>query len=256
MTVKRWADYTTEEIGQAIRECPIAILPLGAVEEHGPHLPLDTDNLAIGALSARIAEQIGCLLLPVLPYGQVWSLARFPGSLTISARTLEILLTELGQSLHQQGIRGLIFMSGHFGNVASMRAAARTLYETCPNLWVQTLAYPGLMELARDVVGSKTWHPSYIHADEIETSLLLELAGDRVQMNKATCEYPPIPGDFSVRGIRWDELGDRMSGVFGDAAAATREKGRILVQRLEEKMTQFIGDLKDRVMAEIGVNDD
>lgn len=247
--LKRWADYSTDEIKAVIRELPVAILPLGAVEEHGPHLPVGTDNFVIDSIAERVAEKTGCLLLPVLCYGQVWSLARFPGSLTLREETLRLVLIDLAEALYGQGIRGMAVLSGHLGNATAMRDAARTLHDLHADLSVQTITYPGLVELARGVVTSRQWYPGYIHAEEIETSLMLALAPDRVRMERAVADYPPLPPDFAVSPVRWSELDGDLTGVFGDATAATQAKGEVIVTRLENVLIDLIESLKSRVRA-------
>ncbi len=245
--VRRWSDYSTDEIGAEIAALPVAILPLGAVEEHGPHLPIGTDNIAAAALAERLAARTGCLLLPTLNYGQVWSLARFPGSLTLREETLRNVLTDLAEALFAQGVRGLMLLSGHLGNLSAMRASARVLHDRLPALAVQAVAYPGLAEVAAGIAESPQWHPGYIHAEEIETSLVLALAPGRVRMERARREYPPLPPDFSVSAVQWDELGEGLSGVFGDATAASQAKGKAILARYEERLVGLAEALKARV---------
>lgn len=244
---KRWTEYSTDEIPQLVQELPVALLPLGAVEEHGPHLPVGTDILVADRLAERVAARTGVILLPCLHYGQVWSLSRFPGSVGVSETTLRAMLIEIAQSLASQGIRGLAFLSGHLGNLSAMREAARTLKTACPGLIVQTMAYPQLDALQQGILESPRWHPQFVHADEFETSILLALAPEYVRMEKAQAEYPPLPPDFAVSPWFWDEFGDRLSGVFGDPTVASADKGHRLLDRLEEIVVGYVLHLIERV---------
>src|SRR5699024_7599556 len=134
------------------------------------------------------AIKINALVLPVLPFGQVWSLKDFPGSINISNDSLISVLVDVGESLHKQGVKKFIFVNGHLGNNTALKQASRVLYESCPKLKVYNLFYPGMYELADEVRESKSAHGSYFHACEIETSYMLYLAPERVDMNKAITE--------------------------------------------------------------------
>jgi creatinine amidohydrolase len=88
MSLVRYEHLNGEEARQILTARRLAILPIGALEAHGPHLPVGTDNLLAQAIAERVAEQLGGVLLPLLPYGQVWSLQDFPGSLSVSNEIL------------------------------------------------------------------------------------------------------------------------------------------------------------------------
>ncbi len=243
-TLIEWSRLTWEESAQAVKEHPVAVLPLGAVEEHGPHMTLGADCRAAEELSARLARQTGCILLPVLAYGQVWSLKGFPGSLTIRHETLVALLTDLCESLAARGFKGVVGLTAHLGNMTAMKLAARDLFDAGA-IPLLTLFYPGLEEAAARVCESKRAHPSIIHADEIETSLLLALAPDCVNMDKAMSEYPGFPEGFDARALPWDTVSK--SGVFGDPTKASAEKGRLLLEAVEARAVRLIESFKKSV---------
>ncbi len=240
----RWNDLTWPEVRDAVEATPWALMCLGAVEEHGPHLPLGTDTFAAEAFSAMLAERASLIELPVLPYGQVWSLERFDGSLSISDDTLVRLLVEIANGLKGEGFAGLVLYSAHLGNVAAMKAASRRL-EEAGGLPVLTLAYPGLTEVAKAVGESARAHPSIMHSDELETSILLSLRPDVVHMDRAVKEYPELPAEFDHAPVRWDTVTE--SGVFGDATAATVEKGDAIVAHVLETAVGIIRAWKDSV---------
>lgn len=154
MAPLRWDQLTGEEVHQRLKERRLVILPLGAVEAHGPHLPTGTDNLLAAAIAERVAERVGGVLLPLLPYGQVWSLQDFPGSLSISSETLANLVVELGMSLQRQGVALLALINGHMGNVPALQAAARRLYQQKGPL-TYIFTYPGLSELSIQICSSR-----------------------------------------------------------------------------------------------------
>jgi creatinine amidohydrolase len=227
--VTAWAGLRWPEVRDATARQPVALLPFGAVEEHGPHLPLGTDIIAADGLADRICAAAGLLRLPTMPYGQVWSLAHFPGSLTVRDELLVGLITDVADGLARAGVRGLVLLSAHLGNAAALRAASRALADS-GGLPALALAYPGLDQVAASVSESPRSHPSIMHADELETSVMLALDPDSVDMDRAVSEYPKYPPDFGSAPARWDTLSD--SGVFGDATAATPEKGERIVDHV------------------------
>ena len=237
----RWTDLTWPEVQDAVAATPFALLSLGAVEEHGPHLPLGTDTFAAEAFSGRIAEAAGLIELPVLPYGQVWSLEHFDGSLSISDETLVALITEIAGGLERVGVKGLVLYSAHLGNTAAMKKATRALEER-GGLPAISMAYPGLAAVSAQVRESAQSHPTIMHADELETSILLALRGDVVHMDRAVAEYPEFPSYFDSAPVRWDTV--KTSGVFGDATVATAAKGELIVDHVVRTAAAIITEWK------------
>jgi creatinine amidohydrolase len=237
-SVIEWATLTWLEAAEVLKSRPVALLPLGAVEEHGPHLPLGADTLAATALARRLAAATGAVLLPTLPYGQVWSLSRFPGSLSVSNGTLSALVHDVAAELARQGFRALVLLTAHLGNLTALKETARHLHEALSHFPVLYLFYPGLQEAADGVRTSAVSHPGILHADEIETSLLLALAPEAVHMERAVAEYPVFPPDFDVRPVRWHEIST--SGVFGDPTQASAEKGERLLAAVLAQATALV----------------
>lgn len=240
----RWSELSWPEVSEAVARRPFALLPFGAIEEHGPHLPLGTDTYAAAGLAQRIAERAELIELPVMPYGQVWSLEHFDGSLSVSNETLVNLIIEIASGLRRVGVKGLVLMSAHLGNSVALKAAVRALEETggIPGIM---LSYPGLAAIAERVRESDESHPSIMHADELETSIMLALEPDRVRMDHAVAEYPSYPSHFDVAAVRWDQVS--RTGVFGDPTCATPEKGEQILDHVVETATQLISSWKKEV---------
>lgn len=226
------------EVEEKIRKLGAAILPIGAVEAHGPHLPLGTDNLLASRLADKLAERTDSFVLPTLPYGQVWSLRNFPGSINVSNEALIRLLADIGESLYHQGFRLFIMVNGHLGNAVALKEAARILYERVPELKVFYFFYPGTKEITAEVREASAAHGSYMHADEIETSYMLYLAGEYVDMSKAIDGAPHIPVEADFTPTPWEEM--TASAVLGDATLATREKGERIIERSLEVMADMV----------------
>ncbi|GAA0436164.1 MAG: creatininase family protein [Bacillota bacterium] len=226
------------EIEEKIKTCKVALLPIGAVEAHGPHLPLGTDNILAESVARRLAEQVNGLVLPTLPYGQVWSLRNFPGSITLKNESLISILVDIGESLYKQGFTTFAMINGHLGNGTALKEAARVLFETCPELRVFYFFYPGMNQAAEDVRETKSAHNTYFHACEIETSYMLYLAPDFVDMDKAITDIPEIPANADVTPTPWETF--TKSAVLGDAKLATSEKGKYIIDIAIENMVRLL----------------
>ncbi|MFZ3578024.1 creatininase family protein [Virgibacillus sp. DJP39] len=226
------------DIKEQINNSKIAILPIGAVEAHGPHLPLGTDNLLAERLSEKLADRVNGLLLPTLPYGQVWSLRNFPGSITISNESLIRFIVDIGESLFKQGFRTFAMVNGHLGNGTALKEAARVLYESCPEMKVLYLFYPGMNKAVAKIRETDSAHGTYFHACEIETSYMLYLAPEYVDMDKAITDIPTIPAHADVTPTPWEEFTE--SAVLGDAKLATKEKGKYVIDIALENMVKLV----------------
>lgn len=236
-----WASLAWPDLQRAA-EARVALLPLGAIEEHGPHIALGADWHAASELGRRVAETAGLVLLPALPYGQVWSLSGYPGTLSVSNETLVALITDLAAGLQSAGITGLVLLSCHLGNMTPMKEAARRLHGLgLPCLY---LFYPGMPEASSTLRTTPEVSKEIVHADEIETSVLLELAPEDVDMTKAVAEWPELPEDLLSTPERWRDFS--RSGVFGDPTEATPEKGRAIVVLVERRAVDLIGGWRAR----------
>ena len=234
------ANVTWPEAKVMFQEARLVILPLGSTEQHGLHLPLYTDAILAHAIAAEVARRVGAVILPTLPYGQVWSARGFPGSMSLTPNTFKAIVKDICHSLHRHGVKTVVLLSGHKGNVAPMKIAARELIEEIP-IKVLTLSYPKMDELTRGVVETEPWHGGTIHAGEVETSLVLAVEPDLCQMDKAIVDYPPVPAGYDYTPTFWPEFSQ--TGVFGDARVATAEKGREILERLVTSIVEIINDI-------------
>ena len=212
-------------------------MALGALEQHGPHLPLATDTVIAAALAQRLAERVGGLLLPALPLGEAWNNTGFPGTITLSPATVTAMAVDVGRSLQANGVRALVVVNGHFGNRAPLELAARQLLAGQP-FPVLVLDYPGLEGLARDICDSQPAGPGFYHADEVETSIMLAVRPERVHMDRAVAEYPTFPATFGAVPTMLHTF--CQTGVFGDPTQATADKGQRLLDGLTEASLRVV----------------
>lgn len=205
-----------------------AILPIGAVEAHGPHLPIGTDNLLAERLADELGKRTDSLVLPLLPYGQVWSLKHFPGSIHVSNESIISMIVDIGRSVREQGFRVLAIVNGHLGNMTAIKEAARKLHSELDDLKIYYFFYSGTSQVIDQVRESPKLHGQFFHACEIETSYMLYMAPEYVNMSLAPEETPLIPETVDVTPTPWENF--TATSVLGNAKLATREKGEKIIE--------------------------
>jgi len=213
------------------------ILPVGSIEEHGPHLPLGTDTFHAMELARRVAQLRPVLVAPPLYYGLCRSTREHPGTVSISGDTLRRLVTELGREFHRNGMRNLVILSGHAGgtHMAALVEAGEALLADIPDIQV---AVVNVLELLREVL---TARPDLVktkgdsHAGEVETALMLAVYPHLVQ-GSAPAEWPTFPKYVLVRDKRryWP------GGVWGDPGQATADQGEAILQAEAERLAGVI----------------
>ena len=217
--------YTSIEFKEKIEENRGVILICGSCEQHGHHLPLDTDNIIGMEIALRIAEETDMLVMPPLNYGQVWSAKGFPGTLSLTADVLKMVLKELIYSLEEQKVKNIVLMSGHNGNYPFLKETARELLDEkgWENIWHFPISF------SKEVL-NKAKSPAAMvpHAGEVETAMLLYLRPELVCLEQATQEFPTPPAEYAFRPMHWNSF--VKTGSFGDGGAASAEFGKILVE--------------------------
>ncbi|MBN9315862.1 MAG: creatininase family protein [Devosia sp.] len=230
------AGASWEDVSAAIARGLVAVLPVGAVEQHGAHLPLLTDTVMATGVARRIAEGCDGLLLPALAYGDAWTTEGWAGTLSLSPETLRRSVEDIGRGLMRMGVRGLVTVNGHFGNREPISLAARALSEA--GFPVLHLDYPRLEALAAELMDSKPAGPGFYHADEVETSMMLALAPETVRMDRARPEYPEFPELFGSEPMKLSAF--NTSGVFGDPRPASAEKGEAMIAGIAAESLRLI----------------
>jgi creatinine amidohydrolase len=236
-----WLDLTSEDFTSLDPARTVAILPVAAVEQHGPHLPVATDTAIAEGMIAEVKkivpDDLSILFLPIQAVGKSNEHIRSPGTLTFTAETVLRAWTEIGESVARAGIRKLVLVNSHGGNVEILGIAARELRIRCQMLCVQTqwrrLGLPADMF---DAV--ETTHG--IHAGDIETSLMLHFRPDLVKMDKAQNfvssavgmekEFTFLRPTGPAAPFGWIAPDLNPFGACGDASRGTAEKGRAVAE--------------------------
>lgn len=234
------------------KENVVMIQPVGAVEQHGPHLPIIVDSaIAVGVIGkalAKLDSQIPAYALAPLYYGKSNEHWHFPGTITLSAQTLMAVLTEVAESIYRAGFRKLVLMNAHGGQPQVMEIVARDLHVKYADFMIFPLFTWRVPHIARELLSPKEQEYG-IHAGDAETSVLLSLLPNQVKMDRAVAEYPPeLPKEslLSMEGklpFAWVTQDLSKSGVVGDPTTATREKGDRLLESVSDGWVQVIQDI-------------
>jgi creatinine amidohydrolase len=202
----------------------LAILPFGALEAHGPHLPLGTDTIVAVRSAERLAARFDALLLPPVEYGNTWATSGYPGTVSLSPETVTSITVDIAVAVAGFGIDTLVILNGDFGNREPLAVAARRLADR--GIRALVLDYPGMDEKIAEIRESAPAAAAINHAEEIETSMVLAAAPETVHPDRYVAEYPEFPADFGVVPIKLHKI-SRLA-VFGDPSSATAAKGEAL----------------------------
>ncbi len=255
-----WSDLNTQDFARMDKSRVIAVLPLSATEQHGPHLPLSVDTDIVNAVIARsvpllqtLAPGLPVYFLPTQAVGLSPEHAAFHGTLTLKPETLIRLWTDIAESVHAAGIHKLVMFNAHGGHVGAMDVVARDLRARlgmlvyCVN-WYQ-LPLHDAQGQDLNALFSEHEHRFGVHAGEVETSVMLALKPQAVRMDeaqnfKSTSEARaakfPILGNGKSAKLAWQMQDYNPMGAAGNAAAATAEKGQALLAAAGQSLAQLL----------------
>jgi creatinine amidohydrolase len=229
----------------------VIVLPTGATEQHGPHLPCAVDTViaagVVGHALARLPDSVPAYAMAPITYGKSDEHLHFPGTVTLTGETLLATMNEIGESVYRAGFRKLLIVNGHGGQPQVMEMSAREL----------RLRHGDFI-----VVPSFTWRVPHVagqfmtdkekklamHAGHAETALMLALAPDTVRMDRAVVNYPPVfPSPLLSPDGRpacaWSARDFGPSGIIGDPLPATPEQGLAILDSLTESWAAAITEL-------------
>jgi creatinine amidohydrolase len=251
-----WADLGTRDFAALDPATAVAVLPVAATEQHGPHLPLSVDQTLVDGVVAaalpHLGPQLPVLFLPTQQVGYSPEHSLFPGTLTLSSATVAAIWIELGQCVAAAGLKKLLLLNSHGGQVSVMDIVAREL-RTRSNLIVYSCSWWNL-PLGAEVNGlfSAGEHRFGVHGGEIETSMMLALRPQTVAMERARdfrstsqdrAAAFPILGNGSSAKLGWQMQDYNPAGAAGNAQAATAEKGEAVVQAAGRQLALLLAEL-------------
>lgn len=227
-----------------------AILPMGSLEQHGPHLPLSTDTMIAEYVAREVTMRCSnAFLMPALDLGCSGEHLGFPGTISIQPETMANVVVDICASVLKSAIRKMFFINGHGGNRGTIDVALSQVKQSFPEMQVYSFTVMDIAKVRfaeirrseRRLVG---------HADEIETSMALLIRPESVDMSKAKREEPELAQPLSFEtedlarvsfGWRAEEL--TKSGVIGDPTTASRETGSVLLNFVADTISKVINEL-------------
>ncbi len=255
-----WADLATTDFAALDRSRAIAVLPVAATEQHGPHLPLSVDtDLVDGAVQASLAHlpaDLPALFLPTQAVGYSPEHTAFAGTLTLKAETLIRLWTDIAESVAASGVKKLVLFNSHGGQVSLLDVVARDLRARL-GLLVYSVSWfnlPLVDESGSDVSAlfSADEHRFGVHAGDVETSMMLALRPAHVRMDQAQDFHStaqdraaknPILGNGRSAKLAWQMQDYNLQGAAGNAAAATADKGQALLQAAGRSLARLLVEI-------------
>ena len=252
-----WADLKTTDFGQLDPARTVALLPLGATEQHGPHLPLDVDRAIVDGIVARalpqLPQNVPVVVLPTQAVGYSPEHAAFDGTLTLPCDAVLASWIALGEGVVRAGLRKLLLFNAHGGQVSLMDIAARELRGKglityhC-SWWNLPLgdAVTGLFPPAEHRFG--------VHGGDIETSLMLALRPEAVDMKQARrfastsqqrSQKYAVLGNGASAKLGWHMQDYNPQGAAGDAAAATEQKGQAVLEAAAGQLAALLQEISD-----------
>lgn len=256
---RHWAGVSARDFALAQRSGlaaqTVAVLPVGAVEQHGPHLPLSVDSTLVDGMVAaalpHLPAEVPVLVLPTQQIGLSLEHESYAGTLGLSPATLLALWTEIGACVARAGVHKLLIFNAHGGNVSSMDIVARQLRIQC-GLLVYHSSWFNLPLHGADAAFSAHEHRFGVHGGEMETSMLLHLAPALVRMQHAqnfasTSEQRardyPILGNGKSAKLGWAMQDYNACGAAGNAAAADAARGQALVEAVGVSLAALLAEV-------------
>ncbi len=250
----RYDRLTWEEMNDAIEAQKLVILPTGSTEQHGRHLPLDTDTFLCYAVCLEVGRRAPdqVLVLPPVPYGLNRHHFDFPGTVHIQPQVFIDFCLNIAKSVAYHGFQRLLIVNGHGSNTPLVDLVARRTVLETQSLCFAANYFSFLQEAFAEVRESAV----VAHADELETSLYLHLAPERVRWDRAAAgndrQGEFVSSDSTSPLVRFNDYWGRWTttGVHGDPTCATAAKGALLFEAAVEGLVRLVPELRHWPVAE------
>ena len=236
MAPRRWFDSAWPDLSDLVGAREVGLVPVGAVEQHGPHLPTGTDTIIATALCERASDRCGAVVLPAIAIGCSYGHAtNLPGNLSLTPEQLATQVRQYAEWAATSGLTRLLFVNAHFGNAASLAIATDHLRLYRPELQV---GYVNWWTLDPVVAAESVLDGDDLHANRSETSAMLALAPDLVHLDRMVDADDPDRTDGLV--FRYTVPSLSTNGVTGRPSEATVELGNKLVDLTVEALVDLV----------------
>ncbi len=234
---------TSPDVKEAAKKDLVAILPVGSIEVHGPHMPTGMDSLTVYDVAKLVAEKEEAVVLPPLHYAYVPENRHFPGTISLTAKTLLTVLEEVCDEIARNGFKKILIMNGHGGNNELLRVFLRDSLTKKRNYTLYAMINPWMP--LPDLVAKLSEGREVGHACEIETSVGLYLFGDLIKMENVKA-VAKVGSTNLPKGIEtpvdWQAYAVQL--YLGDPRLATEEKGKMIVDRFVDFLADAIRKIK------------
>ena len=255
------------EVAEAREQQPVILLPIGTLEQHGPHMPIGNDCLVAEYVALETAEQTNALVAPAINYGCSAVFRKFPGTYPVKPETLAAVLRDVSRAFIEQGFRKLVYFDNHGGNEFVCEQVAREMKAeygvVIGNVYPWNLGYALMRDTYEDP------NKAYGHGAEPETSAMLAMFPEDVLLDrKESGGYQPFGGwdvqNYNKVSVPGQPVGGTVyldadevapNGVTGDSSMATAERGRIWVERVVGFAVAFVNQYDDLVSGSDGLHD-
>ncbi len=230
-------NITMKEFKKYLRQTKTIVFPFGTIEEHGSHLPLNTDSLIIQEVLKLVARKKKFFLAPLVHYGVCTSTRDHPGTIGITSETLRRFSSDLVIDAYKKGLRNFLLISGHGGSLhmSALKESAELLVEQLKDIRIAVFSpYDILCKELSEIAET----PDDSHAGELETSMILYLSPELVK-GRAAKEYPKIPKPFIVK----EKIKYWPGGVWGDPKKASVKKGKKAIKVMADKISEIIEEI-------------
>ena len=234
-------NLTWMQAEKVLKNYEVVLIALGArTKEHGPHLPLNNDYLIAEYLKEEVIKKVPVVVLPTLQYGYYPSFLEYPGSVSLKEETFKQVVIDICKSMNGYGIKKFYIINTGISTLKPLKSAAAELEQQGI-----ILRFLNLLEVEKKHYPELLQQEGGTHADEGETSIMLHMYPEVVDMNKVVKDYDSRP---DRRGLTRDPSGDGVyspTGIWGDPTLATEEKGKILTDALVEEIINQVTNLID-----------
>lgn len=242
LRTNRISEMTFREFDQRRQECHTVILPTGAVEGYGPHLPMGSDIIVAEEIARLVSERTGALIGPSISVGESRSISMFPGTLCVRPESFKGYLNDIVDSLLNWGMCNFLFINGHAGNTPIIAQISNDNLMKNPQLHFAQIEWWRYAAQNSTGITQNSGYMANGHASECGTSVMMYLHPEYVRMDQLICSEPKVVNGKRFPGVNRYTLFNEFSDdcMIGDATCATAEKGRQIVERCVDGIVNYM----------------